>query len=33
MRKIAKKMGSSVAPIYVNFKDTNELIGERKDMG
>lgn len=27
MRKIAKKMGSSVAPIYVNFEDTNELIG------
>ncbi|PKM86692.1 MAG: TetR/AcrR family transcriptional regulator [Firmicutes bacterium HGW-Firmicutes-12] len=27
MRKIAQKMGSSVAPIYVNFKDTNELIG------
>lgn len=25
MRKIAEKMGSSVAPIYVNFKDTNEL--------
>jgi AcrR family transcriptional regulator len=25
MRKIAEKMGSSVAPIYVNFKDVNEL--------
>jgi AcrR family transcriptional regulator len=25
MRKIAEKMGSSVAPIYVNFKDTHEL--------
>lgn len=25
MRKIAKKMNSSVAPIYVNFKDANEL--------
>lgn len=25
MRKIAKKMNSSVAPIYVNFKDVNEL--------
>jgi len=26
MKKIAEKMGSSVAPIYVNFKDVNELI-------
>lgn len=26
MRKIAQKMGCSVAPIYVNFQDTNELI-------
>jgi len=26
MRKIAEKMGSSVAPIYVNFKNNNELI-------
>lgn len=26
MRKIAQKMGSSVAPIYVNFKNINELI-------
>lgn len=26
MRKIAERMGSSVAPIYVNFKDVNELI-------
>ena len=26
MMKIAKKMGSSVAPIYVNFKGMNELI-------
>ncbi|HHV59026.1 MAG TPA: TetR/AcrR family transcriptional regulator [Clostridiaceae bacterium] len=25
MRKIAEKMGSSVAPIYVNFKNTDEL--------
>lgn len=25
MRKIAEKMGSSVAPIYVNFRDVNEL--------
>jgi len=27
MRKIAQKMGSSVAPIYVNFKDMDELMG------
>ncbi|HNR04778.1 MAG TPA: TetR/AcrR family transcriptional regulator, partial [Bacillota bacterium] len=26
MRKIAHRMGSSVAPIYVNFKSINELI-------
>lgn len=26
MRKIADKMGSSVAPIYINFENTNELI-------
>jgi AcrR family transcriptional regulator len=26
MRKIAEKMGSSVAPIYVNFKNNDELI-------
>ena len=26
MKKIAEKMGSSVAPIYVNFKDVNELM-------
>lgn len=26
MRKIAEKLGSSVAPIYVNFKNTDELI-------
>jgi AcrR family transcriptional regulator len=26
MRKIAESLGSSVAPIYVNFKDVNELI-------
>ncbi len=25
MKKIAQKMGSSVAPIYVNFKNVNEL--------
>ncbi len=25
MRKIAEKLGSSVAPIYVNFQDTSEL--------
>ena len=25
MRKIAEKMGSSVAPIYVNFKNVDEL--------
>lgn len=26
MRKIAERMGSSVAPIYVNFKNTDELM-------
>jgi len=26
MRKIAERMGSSVAPIYVNFKNINELV-------
>ncbi|MEN6326070.1 MAG: TetR/AcrR family transcriptional regulator [Syntrophomonas sp.] len=26
IRKIAEKMGSSVAPIYVNFENSNELI-------
>ncbi|OEH86393.1 TetR family transcriptional regulator [Desulfuribacillus stibiiarsenatis] len=26
MRKIAARLGSSVAPIYVNFKDVSELI-------
>jgi len=26
MRKIAERMGSSVAPIYVNFKNNDELI-------
>jgi len=26
MRKIAEEIGSSVAPIYVNFKNINELI-------
>jgi AcrR family transcriptional regulator len=26
MRKIAEKMGSSVAPIYVNFQNNDELI-------
>lgn len=26
MRKIADKLGSSVAPIYVNFKDVNQLM-------
>lgn len=26
MRKIAQKMGSSVAPIYVNFKNIDELL-------
>lgn len=26
IRKVAKEMGSSIAPIYVNFKGVNELI-------
>jgi AcrR family transcriptional regulator len=26
MRKVAQNMGSSVAPIYMNFKNINELI-------
>lgn len=26
IRKVAKKMGSSIAPIYVNFKGVHELI-------
>jgi len=26
IRKVAEKMGSSIAPIYVNFKDVGELI-------
>lgn len=26
LRKVAEKLGSSVAPIYVNFKDVNELM-------
>lgn len=28
IRKVAEKLGSSIAPIYVNFKDVDELIGE-----
>ncbi|MBU5484445.1 TetR/AcrR family transcriptional regulator [Clostridium sp. MSJ-11] len=28
IRKIATKLGSSIAPIYVNFKDVEELKGE-----
>ncbi|MDQ0337427.1 AcrR family transcriptional regulator [Caldalkalibacillus uzonensis] len=28
IRKVAEKMGSSIAPIYVNFKDVDELIQE-----
>lgn len=28
IRKVAEKLGSSIAPIYVNFKDVEELIGE-----
>jgi AcrR family transcriptional regulator len=28
LRKVAEKLGSSVAPIYVNFKDGNELLKE-----
>lgn len=26
IRKVAEKLGSSIAPIYVNFKDADELI-------
>jgi len=28
IRKVADQLGSSIAPIYVNFKDVNELIRE-----
>ncbi len=28
IRKVAEKLGSSIAPIYVNFKDVDELIEE-----
>lgn len=28
IRKVAEKMGSSIAPIYVNFKSVDELIEE-----
>ncbi|MCM3767614.1 TetR/AcrR family transcriptional regulator [Neobacillus niacini] len=28
IRKVADKLGSSIAPIYVNFKDVDELIQE-----
>ena len=28
IRKVAENLGSSIAPIYVNFKDVNELIDE-----
>ncbi|TJY42000.1 TetR/AcrR family transcriptional regulator [Cohnella pontilimi] len=28
IRKVADRLGSSIAPIYVNFKDVNELIQE-----
>ncbi|QUH27303.1 TetR/AcrR family transcriptional regulator [Serpentinicella alkaliphila] len=28
IRKVAEKLGSSIAPIYVNFKDVDELIRE-----
>ncbi|MEF3313457.1 TetR/AcrR family transcriptional regulator [Paenibacillus sp. GYB004] len=28
IRKVADKLGSSIAPIYVNFKDVEELTGE-----
>lgn len=27
IRKVATELGSSIAPIYVNFNDVNELIG------
>lgn len=28
IRKVAEKLGSSIAPIYVNFKDADELVQE-----
>lgn len=28
IRKVAENLGSSIAPIYVNFKDVEELTGE-----
>ena len=28
IRKVAEKLGSSIAPIYVNFKEVNDLIQE-----
>src|SRR5699024_11678536 len=28
IRKVAKQFGSSIAPIYLNFKDVEELIQE-----
>ncbi|MFK4997460.1 TetR/AcrR family transcriptional regulator [Bacillus sp. N9] len=28
IRKVANQLGSSIAPIYVNFKDVDELIYE-----
>jgi AcrR family transcriptional regulator len=28
IRKVAERLGSSIAPIYVNFKEVNELIQE-----
>src|SRR5690625_3282529 len=28
IRKVAEQLGSSIAPIYVNFKDVEELIQE-----
>jgi len=28
IRKVAEKLGSSIAPIYVNFKDVDELVQE-----
>ena len=28
VRKVAQKLNSSIAPIYVNFKDIDELIQE-----
>ncbi len=34
IRKVAEKLGSSIAPIYVNFKEVDELIQEviKKDL-